>query len=355
MRLLPRLSKKSGQAPGSLVYTGLQPAEATRVSMTVVDYDSSEIEIRDIKALEECIPYRNKPTMTWINISGLHDISVIEKAGELFHVHPLVLEDILNVHQRQKIEDYEDYLFIVTKLIDADSKNNGAIIEQMSILVFNNLVITFLERRSSVFEPIFKRLSDKKSRIRRHGVDYFTYVLLDRVIDDYFIILDKYSEQIENLELELGEHPSDATLEEIYSLKRSVIHLRKSAMPAREIAKSLLEEDYSYITDKIEPYLRDVHDHILQVVDIIDNFRDVLSGLVEAYNSAIAKRTNDVMKVLTIVATIFIPLTFLAGIYGMNFKYMPELEWRWGYFWLLGIMLLAVIGMLLYFKKKDWI
>ena len=295
------------------------------------------------------------PTVTWINIDGLHSIETIEKIGKHFELHPLILEDILNTGQRPKCEDYEKCLFMVLKMLRYNDEDNSVRSEQVSLVLGQNFVISFQEAVGDVFEQVRDRIRNAKGRIRKMAADYLAYTLIDSIVDNYFLILERIGEQIESMEEELIAKPSDKTVRMIHSLKRELIFLRKSVWPLRELINSLQKTESSLITDSTEPYLRDVYDHTIQVIDTIESFRDMVSGMLDIYLSSISNQMNAVMKVLTIIATIFIPLTFIAGIYGMNFKYMPELEWRWGYGLVLLVMIAIAVIMLIYFRRKKWL
>lgn len=354
MNIFPSFSKKAGQSPGSLIYTGTAKDTEVKATVVLVDYDPDKLEIKELDSLDDCRAYLNEPTTTWINVVGLHDTKLIEHAGEMLNLHPLVLEDILNVHQRPKVEDHEDYLYLVVKILSLEPDSIEVHSEQLSIIIRKNVVMTFVEGQYDFFNPIMKRIRDKRPRIRNGGTDYLAYTLLDRVVDNYFIVLESQYNTIEKIEAELDSNPSRETLDAIHKLKRSTIYLRKSIAPARDVIRHMLNEDYSPIRSDVAPYFRDVEDHVVECVDIIDHLRDILGGLAGSYDSAIANRTNEIMKVLTIVSIMFIPLTFMAGIYGMNFEYIPELRWRMGYFTLLGVMAVMLLIMIYYFKKKKW-
>ena len=350
-----RVSKKTGLAPGSLVYIGNERQEDVRITLTLMDYDSENLEENEIADLDECLPYLDKPTITWVNIYGLHDVSIIEKAGKYFKIHPLVLEDILNTGHRPKAEDFEDYLYTVIKMINMDPETDEITIEQVSIVTFKNVVITFQERHGDVFDPVRKRIRDNRPRIRRRGTDYLAYTLLDAVVDGYFLTFESLNDRIENLETSIIEKPTKAILDEIYQLKRAILSLRKSIVPSREMINNLVHEEIAVISADTTPYLRDLYDHIVQILETADHFRDILNGMIDAYNSILGNKMNEVMKVLTIIATLFIPLTFIAGVYGMNFAYIPELAWKWGYFAVMGLMFALAVFMLLHFRKKGWL
>ena len=352
-KLIKKRSKKAGLPPGTLVHIGEKKSETPKI--TIMDYDESSFQEKEIKTIEECLLFKDKPTVTWINVDGLHQVEILEKIGECYGFHPLVLEDILNTDQRPKMEDYGDYIYIVLKMLDQGNKNNEIVMEQISLILGPNFVISFQEKEGDVFDPIRERIRNDKGRIRKMGADYLAYALLDSIVDNYFVILEKLGEKIEFLEEKLVTRPTPETLQTIHHLKREMIFLRKAVWPLREVISGLERNESSLIKESTKIYLRDIYDHTIQTIDTIETFRDMVSGMLDIYLSSVSNRLNSVMKVLTIIATIFMPLTFLAGIYGMNFKYMPELEWRWGYpvIWL--IMIGIGFFMLLYFRKKKWL
>jgi magnesium transporter len=308
-----------------------------------------------VETIEECFPFRDTPTVTWINIDGLHEVGIIEKIGKHFSIHPLILEDILHTGQRPKMEDFEDYIFLVVKMFYYDEKDDEIKMEQVSLLLGSNFVISFQEREGDIFDPIRERIRNHKGRIRMMKADYLGYALLDTIVDNYFIILEKIGEDIENIEEELVTRPTPETLQTIHNLKRELIVLRKSIWPLREVVNSLERGESPLINEATGVYLRDVYDHTIQVIDTIETFRDMVSGMLDIYLSSISNKMNEVMKVLTIIATIFIPLTFVAGIYGMNFEFMPELKWHWGYFAALLVMVAVAVIMVFYFRRKRWL
>jgi magnesium transporter len=352
-RKIKRHSKKAGLPPGTLVHIGEEKTEQIRIAL--IDYNEQNFQERVLEKVEECFPFKEMPTVTWINIDGLHSIETIEKIGKNFELHPLILEDILNTGQRPKCEDYENCLFMVLKMLTYNDESNSIQPEQVSFVLGQNFVISFQEAVGDVFEQIRDRIRNAKGRIRKMSADYLAYALTDAIVDNYFLILEKMGEQIESMEEELIAKPSDKTVRMIHSLKRELIFLRKSVWPLRELINSLQKTESSLIMDSTEPYLRDVYDHTIQVIDTVESLRDMVSGMLDIYLSSISNRMNAVMKVLTIIATIFIPLTFVAGIYGMNFKYMPELEWKWGYLAVLIVMVIIGICMLIYFRRKKWL
>ena len=350
---IKRHSRKAGLPPGTLVHIGERKAEQIRI--TLIDYNGENVQERVVEKVEECFPFKETPTVTWINIDGLHKVETIEKIGKHFGLHPLILEDILNTGQRPKCEDYADCLYMVLKMLRYNDEDNSVRSEQVSLVLGQNFVISFQEEAGDVFEQIRDRIRNAKGRIRKMSADYLAYILIDAIVDNYFLILERIGEQIESMEEELIAEPSNKIVHKIHALKRELIFLRKSVWPLRELINSMEKTESSLISDSMEPYLRDVYGHTIQVIDTVESFRDIVSGMLEIYLSSISNKMNAVMKVLTIIATIFIPLTFIAGVYGMNFKYMPELEWKWGYFIVLIIMALVAAVMLIYFKRKKWL
>ena len=375
-KLTKKRSKKVGLPPGSLIHIGEKKKEGTKIS--IQDYDETNFQEKEAKTIDECFLLKDKPTVTWINVDGIHQIEILEKLGNCFGLHPLVLEDILNTDQRPKIEDYNDYIYIVLKMLYYKENNplsplptgqagpfskggvgvfsDGITIEQISLIIGRNFVISFQEGiEGDVFNSVRERIRNDKGRIRKMGSDYLAYSLIDAIVDNYFIILEKIGDKIELLEEKLVTDPTQETLHIIHNLKREMIFLRKSVWPLREVVSWMERGESPLIKESTKVYLRDVYDHTIQVIDTIETFRDMVSGMLDIYLSSISNRLNAVMKVLTIIATIFMPLTFIAGVYGMNFKYMPELEWRWGYPVILFVMFAIGILMVIYFRRKKWI
>jgi magnesium transporter len=350
---IKKRSIKAGLPPGTLVHIGEKKTETLK--MTIMDYDEAYFQEKEIKTIEECFLFKDKPTVTWMNIDGLHQVEILEKLGECYGLHPLVLEDILNTDQRPKMEDYGDYLYIVLRMLNDSEKSSEIESEQISLILGPNFVFSFQEREGDIFDLVRERIRTNKGRIRKMGADYLAYSLLDFIVDNYFVILEKIGEKVEVLEEKLVTHPTPDTLQTIHHLKREMIFLRKAVWPLREVVSGLERGESSLIKESTRIYLRDVYDHTIQTIDTIETYRDMVSGMLDIYLSSVSNRLNSVMKVLTIIATIFMPLTFLAGIYGMNFKYMPELEWRWGYPFIWLIMVGIGVFMLLYFKKKKWV
>jgi magnesium transporter len=351
-RFIKRLSKKAGASPGSLVHIGEKKVDKPRI--TLIDYDQDQLRERVLHGIEEAFLLKDSPTMTWINIDGLHDVDIIERTGKNFGIHPLVLEDILNTNQRPKAEEVEDIIFVVLKMLDYDKNDDRILSEQFSLVLGPNYLITFQEVQGDVFNIVRERIRKPKSRIRKSGCDYLAYALIDAVVDQYFLILEKLGENIENIEENLLENPDPETLQTLHEMKREMIYLRKQIWPIRELINSLMKVESTLISDSTGLFFRDIYDHTIQVIDTIESYRDILSGMLDIYLSTVSNKMNEVMKVLTIIATIFIPITFIAGVYGMNFKFMPELQWRWGYVMVWAVIVVVAGLMIGFFKKKQW-
>ena len=354
-KLITERAKKVGLPPGTLVHVGEKPGAEVRI--TVLDYSESQFEEKEVQNVEECLPFRDRPTVTWINVDGIHQVDVIERLGKQFDLHPLLLEDIAHTTQRPKTEDYGDYVFSVVRMLYYDPSEDEIRAEQVSLIIGPNFVLSFQERQGDVFEEIRDRIRTGKGRIRKMGADYLVYALIDAVVDNYFLILEGVGERIEELEDKLLSDVSPAARHEIHRMKRSALFLRKAVWPLREVISSLSRGESPLVKQATLPYLRDAYDHTIQVIDTIESFRDTIAGMFDTHLSALSNRMNEVMKVLTIIATIFIPLTFIAGIYGMNFEKpgMPELRWVYGYPACLGVMAAVVVGMVVYFKRKKWL
>jgi len=352
-RVRTRGNKKIGQRPGSLVHVGAQREEKSKI--TVFSYmPQGQLNECEVQAQEIDAWNTQESSVLWMNMDGIHDINLLRTIGNTFSIHPLTLEDILNTEHRPKMEEYDTYLFMVLKLFTLSEDLDELEIEQVSFALGKNFVISFQEKQGDVFDEVRNRIRAGKGKIRNQGPDYLTYALIDAVVDSYFLVLEHIGDRIETLEEELLVSPNPDMPEEIHSLKRSLILLRKSISPMREVIGGFLHNESGLIRDPTKIYLRDVQDHIIQLIDTIQSHRDILSGLLDLYLSSISQRMNEVMKILTIIATIFIPLTFIAGIYGMNFEYMPELKWRLAYPTLWVLMLGMFGGMVYFFRKKKW-
>jgi len=352
-RFLKKTSKKIGLPPGTLVHVGEKRTE--EVTISLIDYDEKQFQEKTIEDIEEVFPLKDQPTVTWINVSGMHDVDVIERIGKHFNIHCLTLEDIVNTGQRPKMEDFDDYVYIVIKMLYYGRQDDQVKSEQVSLILGSTFLMSFQEQPGDVFDAVRERIRRGKGRIRKAGCDYLAYSLMDALVDNYFFILEHFGEKMEFLEDQLLDNPTPEFLESIHNMKREMILLRKQIWPLREVIGGLARGEIGLVRESTVMYFRDVHDHTIQVIDTVESFRDVLAGMLDIYLSTVSNKMNEVMKVLTIIATIFIPLTFLAGVYGMNFKYMPELEWRWGYFVAWGIMIGVFVSLMFYFKRKKWL
>ena len=351
--LLTKRSTSVGLAPGSIVFTGEKSSAPVRIRS--FSYSSESLVEREFDSINDVIQQHDPDKINWINIDGLNDTDQIKQVGNHFNIHPLVLEDIVHPGQRPKVEDHGDYLYIVIRMLYYDETAHELLSEQLSLIVLPGLVLSFQERQGDVFNPLRERLRNALGRIRKKGSDYLAYALLDIIIDRYFLVLEQMNEQVEAIETLILENPSTETISIIGSMRRELIVLRKAVWPARDLLNNLGKIESSLIKKDTQPFLRDVYDHTIQVIDIADSLRDMIGVLRDSYQSVLGNRMNEIMKVLTIIATIFIPLTFMAGIYGMNFANMPELNAPLGYPILMFLMLIVAAGMVHFFRSKDWL
>ena len=354
--LTPKISRKTsskvGLPPGSIIHVGEQKIERVKISLT--EFDEKKVEACEIHSVEEIDPYTDTPQVTWVNVCGLHDTELIKQIGEKFSIHPLVLEDILNTETRPKIEVTDKYVFIAMKMLAYNTTKNEIETEQVSFILGDTFVFSFLEKSDNIFNPIKDRITNNYGRVRKQPSDYLFYALMDVVVDQYFLLLEQIEHNIEILDDEVITSADRSQIEKIYNLKNKLLLTRRSIWPLREIFSRLIREETSLINKKIMPYLRDLLDHTIQVTETIELQREITTGIMETHLSMMSFKMNEVMKVLTIIATIFIPLTFIVGIYGMNFPNMPEMKWPWAYFALWGVMIGVTLLMLFYFKRKKW-
>lgn len=336
--------------PGSAIHVGKKKMESTKLVYT--KYNSTEIDRKNLEEIDEFINDQQNDKVKWLNIIGLHDTNLIQKLCQALDVHPLVIEDIVNTRQAVKFEEYSEYLFVNTKSIIFD-EDGELDTEQISFLLFKNQLISFQESESETFNPLFKRLVEG-TYIRKNNADDLLHGLLDNVVDHYFLIMEKIGEVIDTVEDELLDNPTEEVLHKTYMLKRDLVFVRNTLWPMRNVVSTLSRNEFELIDEKTTHYFRDIYDHVVQMIDITETYRDISSGMLDIYLSSISNRTNDVMKILTIYSTIFIPLSFLASVYGMNFSYFPELNWKFSYpiFWLVSIIITVI--MIRFFKKKNW-
>jgi magnesium transporter len=357
MRLLSRVllggrtSKMAGLSPGSLVHIGEKKTET--VTIHAFDYDQKTVTEKSITDPAECKPFHDSPQVTWIEVTGLHEPKVIETLGQIFGIHPLIQEDILNTEQRPKCEIFDDYIYVILKVLTQDGDN--VTMEQMSLIIGSNYVLSFQERPCAVLESVRQRIRTGSGQVRRMGADYLAYRLIDAIVDNYFVIMESLGERTEQLEDKVLVDGHPETLHEIYLLKREIILMRKAIWPLRELVGTLQRGETKLIRENTQVYLRDVYDHVIQAIDTVETFRDIMSGLMDIYLSSVSNRLNGIMKVLTMIATLFIPLTFIVGLYGMNFSWMPPKDEKWGFPAIIAIMIIVTAGMLAFFRRKRWL
>ncbi len=349
-----RRAQSKGLAPGSVIFTGDRKMEYTDVHF--VRYDFNDLETRDYGTEENfkfLSPVEGK--VTWYDIRGVHDTDMIEKLGAQYNIHPLVLEDIADTEQRPKFDEYENGVFISAKALRFDHDAVEILTEQVSIFIGKNFLVSFQEDEDDLFAGVRGRINSGRGKIRAREADYLGYALLDNLVDNYFFVLDKVEEEIEKLEEEIIKEPQSTSKAKNHNLKREMLTLRKAVQPLREAISKFAKSESPYVSNTTEIFLRDLYDHTIQVMDIVETYRDVLTGLQDLYLSEISFKMNQVMQVLTVISTIFIPLSFLTGLYGMNFEYIPELKYQSGYFILIGVMSTITVGLLIYFRKNRWI
>jgi magnesium transporter len=347
------IARTAGLPPGSLVYMGKKGHLPAKV--TVIQYSEGDFAQHEYNTFAECLPLQDREGVTWIEVCGIHEVQSLKNLGECFKIHPLVLEDILDPEQRPKIEDYEDYLYIALKTINHVPETEKIEAEPVSLILGPGYVISCHESNGDLFAAVRERLARGKGRIRKMGADYLAYALIDFIVDDYFVTLEEFSDKVEFLEDEVVVRPSPQTLREVHHFKNDMIMLRKSLWPLREVIARLERRESPLVSEGLGIYLKDVYDHTIIAIETVETYRDILSGMLDIYLSSMSNRLNEIMKVLTIIATIFMPLTFITSLYGMNFKYMPELRWHYGYFEVLGLMVVIALSMLWYFRRKHWI
>jgi magnesium transporter len=350
--LIKKRGKKVGAAPGTLLHVGDISNPLTEIHY--IRYDQDAVHEQEITEVEQCAHDQNVQQTGWINIDGLHDSAVIRSLGERFLLHPLVQEDILNTDHRPKIEVHDDYLYLVIKALSFNESSQRLQTEQISLIVGTNYLLTFCEQPGHVFDGVRNRIRSGR-KIRELGPDYLAYALIDAVVDNYFLLLEQLGDAIEDLEEELIQQPSVNTLHQIHHFKREMLLLRKAIWPMREVLSSLSRDEGIIARSDIRLYLRDVYDHSIHIIDNMETLRELLTGMLDLYASTSSQRLNETIKTLTLFASIFMPLTFIAGVYGMNFDFMPELHWRWGYPLILLVMAGSAVGLLYYFKRRHWL
>lgn len=346
------VKEKLSHAPGHVIYTGNKVEK--EVNIDVFNYNETYLDEEQISNLDEYHKHTDEKTVTWINVDGLSDISTLKQIALRYKLHPLVMEDVANTSQRPKLDEYSDHLFIIFKMLYYDSKNQLNV-EHISLILGKSYLVCLQECDGDVFDGVRDRIRLAKGRIRTNEADYLTYAIMDAVIDHYFLIIEQLSNKIEELEDRIYTDSSKNYSQEIQTLKKEVIQVRRSIFPLREVVNKLEKVDSHLIANKTQLFVRDLYDHTIQVIETVEVYRDTITGLMDMNSTNIANRMNEVMKVLTIIATIFIPMTFLAGIYGMNFDYIPELKVEHGYYYFWGAMALIFIASIVYFKRKKWL
>ena len=345
--------KKLGQIPGSVIYTGKKKSQ--KLFIEAFDYNKEQYSEKELLTVEESFDFKLTDSITWINLNGLNHVDEIEKLGNHYGLHPLVLEDIVNTSQRPKIDEYDNYIFVVIKMLYYDAEEK-IISEQVSFVLGKNYVLSFQESDGDVFDEVRNRIRHAKGRVRTMHTDYLLYVLIDAIVDHYFSIIEILGDKIEDFETAIfSGDVNDDVSKNIQDLKREILRMRRAIFPLREVINRIEKNENPLIQKKTITYYRDVYDHLIQVSENIDIYREMIWSLMDMYMTTISNKMNEVMKVLTIMASIFIPLTFIAGIYGMNFEYIPELQYKYSYFILWGVMIVLFIGMLFYFKRKKWL
>lgn len=352
--VLSSVADKSGLPPGTLIHIGEKHASKCKISVT--QYNAETLIHHEITSIAELKQLQNNELITWVNVDGLSDVHIVESIGQELNIHPLVLEDILSTHQRPKLEEYEDFIYLVIKGISlSQEKDFNLHYEQISILLLANHVITFKEKADNTFDPIYSHLQNRNGRLRQLGSDYLAYVILDTIVDEYFVVEDSLDEIIDPLEDSILFNSNKEMLQTVQQIRRGLISMKRNISPLRELLATIQRADTPLLREKTLRYYGDVYDHVLRVTDALESYRERISAMHDIYLSSISNKMNETMKILTIFASIFIPLTFIAGIYGMNFEYMPELKWRWAYPTLWVIFITIGVGLLVFFKKKKWL
>jgi magnesium transporter len=346
-------SKKVGLAPGTVIHVG--DTKVSKPKITLISYDKDTFEEKAVESIEDCFLCKDPKTVSWINVDGVHQVDLVEKIGTHFGLHPLVMEDIVHTEQRPKMEDFESYIYLVLKMLQFDEDTSDVKAEQVSIILGPGFVLSFQEVEGDTFDHVRERIRNSKGRIRSAGASYLAYALMDSIVDNYFVVLEKIGEFLEILEEDMIENPTPAILQDIHGIKKEIIYLRRSVWPLREVINNLDRSESPLVEKVTLVFLKDLYDHTIRIIETAETYRDITSGIMDVYLSSVSNKMNEVMKTLTIIATIFIPLTFIAGVYGMNFEHMPELDWEWGYLAAWTIMVMISVSMLIYFRRKRWL
>lgn len=350
-KIVPK-SAKRGSIPGTIAYVGKPRTEEIKIDL--IEYSETAISELSVETPDKLRDLLKSPAMKWIRINGVHDPDLLKQIGEIFNLNHLDLEDIANTTQRPRIEEHDNYIFLVFKLLQLDPETNDITIEQVSIVLGKNYVISFHETDPAIFEPLRQRILSGKGRVLKMKSDYLAFTIADVIIDQYFNLLDDIGDNIEEIEEELIFSPGKSSQDAIYRMKRRLIYVKKTIWPVRELINSLQRSDHPFMRNESRMYFRYIYEHTIQIIETIESLRDITSGMMDLYLSSVSNKLNEIMKVLTIFSALFIPLTFLAGVYGMNFKYFPELEWHKGYFIFWAICAILASFMIFFFKRKKW-
>jgi len=351
-RIIEKKKQEIGLAPDELVFRGQKKAD--KVLLRFIDFDASSMTEDAVKTVKEVSEFQHKDTVTWINVDGIHNTSIMQEITTVFNLDTLVMAEVLNTDARPRIIEYDNCVLITIKMLRLDDKAGKTLIENLSLILTKSVIISFQEQRGDVFEPVRERIRRQKKRIRNGGTDYLTFALLDIVVDNYLYVISILGEKIETLEERLLLNPHQNIINEINNYKRELNFLRKSIKPAKEMIFSLIKTESEFITESTYVHFKELEDNISQANDATDNYREILSDQLNIYHTTISSKLNDIMKFLTVFSVIFIPLTFIAGIYGTNFEYVPELSYKYSYFIMWLVMIIVAIGMLIFFKRKNW-
>ncbi len=352
-KLSKKSSIKAGLPPGTLIHVGKKKSENVKIS--VLDFNDEIFDAVEVKNEIDCSVYKDPTTVSWINVDGLHNIDLMRSLGDQFELHNLLLEDILNTNHRPAAEEYDDRIFLTLKMLGVSKSGKSIVSEQVSFVLGSDWLLSFQEKEGDLFDSVRNRLKEAKGNIRKNGADYLLYALVDTIVDNYFFVSEYFSEKIEAVEEVVLTGADHTTVHEIQRLKKLLIDFRKSISPLREAVSALQRDNSVLISQNTRRYLRDVYEHLIQVSDSIESHRDLLASIMDLYLSGESNKMNKTMQVLTIIATIFIPMTFVAGIYGMNFDHMPELHWEYGYHAAWGVMLVILVIMVIFFRRKRWL
>ncbi|HLS10858.1 MAG TPA: magnesium/cobalt transporter CorA [Flavobacteriaceae bacterium] len=352
-RFIKKKKEEIGQSPDELFFRGKKKMD--QVVVRIIDFDAENLTEDLVASVKEISKYKEEDTVTWLNIDGLHNLKLMEEIATVFDFDSLVMAEVMNTEARPKIIDYDNCTLITIKMLQQDPKTETIMVENLSLILTKTVLITFQERKGDVFEPVRERIRKQKKRIKNGGTDYLTFALLDIVVDNYLYVISLLGEKIETLEENLLLDPDQDVIIEINNYKRELNFLRKNIKPAKEMIFSLAKMESELISDSTYVHFKELQDNISQASDSSDSYREILSDQLNIYHTTISSKLNDIMRFLTVFSVIFIPLTFIAGIYGTNFDHIPELHYKYSYFIMWGIMIVIVIGMLLYFRKKKWL